>query len=106
MVGKTLRTDLVKGKLTLPMLYLLMDATDAQKQKLSRMLLKGEPMDMGMLAGIADYQGAIDRTVHFAQGMLTKARADLICLTDSPCKAAFEGIVNYVHGLLDNCRPQ
>jgi octaprenyl-diphosphate synthase len=44
-VGKTLRTDLIKGKLTLPILYLLMDATDAQKQKLNRMLLQGEPMD-------------------------------------------------------------
>ena len=33
-VGKTLRTDLARGKLTLPILYLLEGATDAQKQKL------------------------------------------------------------------------
>ena len=103
-VGKTLRTDLAKGKLTLPVLYLLMDATDAQKQKLSRMLLKGEPMDTGLLAGIADYEGAIDRTVNFAQKMLGEARADLICLADSDFKEAFEGIVQYLHALLENCR--
>jgi octaprenyl-diphosphate synthase len=103
-VGKTLRTDLAKGKLTLPVLYLLMEATDAQKQKLNRMLLKGEPMDTGLLAGIADYEGAIDRAVAFAQNMLIEARADLICLTDSPYKDAFEGIVDYLHALLGNCR--
>jgi octaprenyl-diphosphate synthase len=103
-VGKTLRTDLAKGKLTLPVLYLLMDATDGQKQKLNRMLLKGEPMDTGLLAGIADYEGAIDRTVTFSQNMLAEARADLICLADSEYKDAFEGIVQYLHALLENCR--
>ncbi|MDZ4289067.1 MAG: polyprenyl synthetase family protein [Prosthecobacter sp.] len=103
-VGKTLRTDLAKGKLTLPVLYLLMEATDAQKQKLNRMLLKGEPMDTGILAGIADYEGAIERAVNFAQNMLGEARADLICLGDSPYKEAFEGIAEYLHALLGNCR--
>ena len=52
-VGKTLRTDLARGKLTLPILYLLESATEAQKQKLSRMLLKGEPMDTSILAGVS-----------------------------------------------------
>lgn len=103
-VGKTLRTDLIKGKLTLPILYLLMDATDAQKQKLNKMLLKGEPMDTSILAGIADYEGAIERAVNFAQDMLKEARAELICLGDSEYKDAFEAIADYLYALLDNCR--
>ncbi len=103
-VGKTLRTDLAKGKLTLPILYLLMDATDAQKQKLNKMLLKGEPMDTSILAGIADYEGAIERAVSFAQNMLNEARAELICLDESEYKTAFEDIAGYLHALLDNCR--
>jgi octaprenyl-diphosphate synthase len=103
-VGKTLRTDLIKGKLTLPILYLLMDATDAQKQKLNKMLLKGQPMDTSILAGIADYEGAIERAVSFAQNMLNEARAELICLNDSDYKKAFEEIADYLHALLDNCR--
>ena len=103
-VGKTLRTDLVKGKLTLPILYLLMEATDAQKQKLSKMLLKGEPMDTSILAGIADYEGAIEKAVHFAQAMLNDARAELVCLEESPYKTAFEDIASYLHALLDKCR--
>jgi octaprenyl-diphosphate synthase len=102
--GKTLRTDLAKGKLTLPVLFLLMEATDAQKQKLNKMLLKGEPMDTSLLAGIADYEGAVEKAVRYAQTMLGEARAELLCLADSPYKAAFEQIANYLHGLLDQCR--
>lgn len=102
--GKTLRTDLAKGKLTLPVLYLLMEATDAQKQKLNKMLLKGEPMDTTLLAGIADYEGAIEKAVAFAQGMLNEARAELLCLAETPYKAAFEDIASYLHALLAQCR--
>ncbi|GEP43270.1 polyprenyl synthetase family protein [Brevifollis gellanilyticus] len=101
--GKTLRTDLIKGKLTLPILYLLMEATDAQKQKLNRMLLQGEPMDTSILAGIADYEGAIERAVKFAQDMLNDAEAELICLGDSPYKTAFQGVAAYLRGLLSGC---
>jgi octaprenyl-diphosphate synthase len=103
-VGKTLRTDLARGKLTLPILYLLESATEAQKQKLSRMLLKGEPMDTSILAGIADYDGAVERAVKFAQDMLVSARADLIALPATPHKQALEDIVGYLHSLLDQCR--
>ncbi len=103
-VGKTLRTDLARGKLTLPILFLLEAATDAQKQKLNRMLLKGEPMDTTILAGIADYEGSVERAIKFAQNMLMEARADLICLAATPHKQALEDIVSYLHSLLDQCR--
>lgn len=103
-VGKTLRTDLTKGKLTLPILYLLMEATDAQKQKLNRMMLKGEPMDTGILAGIADYEGAIEKAVNFAQAMLKEARDDLSILPETPYRQAMEQVAQYLHALLDNCR--
>jgi octaprenyl-diphosphate synthase len=101
--GKTLGTDLARGKLTLPILYLLMDATDVQKQKLNRMLLQGEPMDTSILAGIADYEGAIERTVKFATEMLQAAEAELVCLGETPYKRAFLGICTYLRGLLSGC---
>jgi octaprenyl-diphosphate synthase len=103
-VGKTLRTDLARGKLTLPILYLLEDATEAQKQKLSRMLLKGEPMDTTILASIADYEGAVERAVKFAQDLLASAREDLIGLAATPHKQALNDIIGYLHSLLDQCR--
>ena len=103
-VGKTLGTDLVKGKLTLPILHLLQGATDAQKTKLSRMLLKGEPMDASILAGIADYVGSIERAIHEGQRLLREAGDELICLADTPHVSALRDISRYLHSLLDKCR--
>lgn len=104
MVGKTLGTDLVKGKLTLPILYLLQSATDAQKTKLSRMLLKGEPMDTTVLAGIADYVGSIERAVQTAKQLLVEADEDLVGLEETPHLEAMRQITGYLHNLLDKCR--
>lgn len=103
-IGKTLGTDLAKGKLTLPMLYLLRDATEQQRTKLHRMVLKGEPMDTTILAGIADYAGAIERAVQTSRNLLEEARADLVGLSATPHKEALVTITSYLDGLLDQCR--
>ncbi len=102
--GKTLRTDLARGKLTLPVLYLLEQATDVQKTKLNRMLLNGEPMDTTILASIADYEGAIERAVQFARSLLQQARQDLLCLSAGDHASALSGITVYLDKLLDKCR--
>ena len=103
-VGKTLGTDLAKGKLTLPILYLLQSATESQKTKLSRMLLKGEPMDTSMLAGIADYVGSIERAVTTGQQLLKDAVKELVGLDETPHLQAMRQITTYLHNLLDKCR--
>ena len=103
-IGKTLGTDLAKGKLTLPMLYLLRDATEQQRTKLHRMVLKGEPMDTSILAGIADYEGAIERAVQTARKLLEDARADLVGLSASSYSEALHTITAYLDGLLEQCR--
>lgn len=101
--GKTLRTDLAKGKLTLPVLYLLEQATDSQKTKLNKMLLNGEPMDTTILASIADYEGAVERAIRFAKNMIEDARRDLIGLSDTAEKTALIEITAYLDKLLDKC---
>ena len=103
-IGKTLGTDLAKGKLTLPMLYLLRDATEAQRTKLHRMVLKGEPMDTTILAGIADYEGAIERAINTAKQLLEEARTGIVCLAASRHQEALITITGYLDGLLDQCR--
>jgi octaprenyl-diphosphate synthase len=102
--GKTLGTDLAKGKLTLPLLFLLESASESQRAKLSRRLVNGEPMDNSVLAGIADYAGAVDRAVAFGQAMLEDARSDLSLLAESEQKTALLEITRYLHMLLDKCR--
>jgi octaprenyl-diphosphate synthase len=102
-VGKTLGTDLEKGKLTLPILNLLESATEAQRAKLNRLLIQQEPIEIGVLAGIADYQGAIDSAVHAACGILADARADLLVLPAGDSVTALEQITRYLEDRLRKC---
>ncbi len=103
-VGKTLRTDLEKGKLTLPILNLLADATDKQREKLSRLLVQKEPFDISALANIADYEGALENAVRTAKGLLVEARQHLIVLSGNEHTSALEQITHFLDDLLDRCR--
>jgi octaprenyl-diphosphate synthase len=104
LAGKTLGTDLVKGKLTLPVLYLMEDATESQRGQLNKLILRQEPIDLSVLAGIANYAGAISRAVATAKGMLAEARAALVSLPGNEYTAALAGITRYLDSLLDGCR--
>lgn len=103
-VGKTLGTDLEKGKLTLPVLNLIQQATPSQREKLNRLLIEQEPIKTDVLAGIADYEGAIDSAIGTAKELLDDARADLIVLESSEYSQAMRQIADFVDGLLDGCR--
>ncbi len=102
-VGKTLGTDLVKGKLTLPILNLIDSATDAQRAKLNRLLIQQEPIEVEVLAGIADYQGAIEGAVRTACDILQQARDDLSVLGASDSQAALEQVTHYLESRLQKC---
>lgn len=103
-VGKTLRTDLLKGKLTLPILNLLESATEAQRVKLNKRILDQEPLDLPVLLGIAEYEGAIESAVDTALAMLADCRADLTPLGDSVYADALAQITRFLAGLLEKCR--
>jgi len=102
-VGKTLRTDLEKGKLTLPILNLLNAATDRQREKLSHLLVQKEPFDISALANIADYEGALETAVREAKDILKSAREDLIVLNAGEHTSALEQITYFLEKLLDKC---
>ncbi len=104
-IGKTLGTDLKKGKLTLPILNLLESATEAQRTRLNRMLIQQEPIDLGVLAGIADYAGALEAAVNTGRQMLAEARRDLAVLPENPHSQALHQITWYLDGLLCGCLP-
>ncbi len=102
--GKTLRTDLNKGKLTLPILNLLAGANERQREKLNRLLIQKEPIDIAALSSIADYVGAIEASLDTGQALVEKARACLEILDESEHKAALTGITSFLSVLLDGCR--
>ena len=101
--GKTLGTDLTKGKLTLPVLNLISSATEGQREKLNRRLLQKEPIDVTVLAGIADYDGAIERAVDTGKTVLDDARALLVGVAECPYREALEHVVSYLDTLLEGC---
>lgn len=102
--GKTLGTDLTKGKLTLPVLNLIASGTETQKKKLNERLLLKEPIDVNTLAGIADYDGAIQRAVLTGKEILSQAREHLVDLNDGPHQKGLIQITNYLGNLFDNCK--
>ena len=98
--GKTLRTDLEKGKLTLPMLYLLEEAGNTQRDILQKRIIQQEELDLTVLAGIAEYQGAIARSLDHASTLLDEAGETHTLLGDSSYRDALAGMLSFLAGLL------
>jgi octaprenyl-diphosphate synthase len=103
-VGKTLRTDLAKGKLTLPILNLLENSSEAQRTKLNKRILDQEALDLPVLVGIAEYEGAIESAVDTALGLLEESRRDLEPLGATVHSDALAQITWFLAGLLEKCR--
>ncbi len=102
-VGKTLRTDLEKGKLTLPILNLLETASEGQRTKLTKRIIAQEPLDLPVLVGIAEYEGAVESAVDTAQAMLGTCRDHLKGLNGEYAEA-LEQITRFLGALLEKCR--
>ena len=102
--GKTLRTDLNKGKLTLPILNLLSSANEKQREKLHRLLIQKEPLDVSALANIADYVGSVESAVDEGQAMVREGRECLDVLDEGEHRDALFGIADFLDALLEGCR--
>ena len=99
--GKTLRTDLEKGKLTLPMLYLLEEAGDTQREILQKRIIQQEELDLTVLAGIAEYQGAIGKSLTYATDLLKEARESLSLVQRSAYRDALAQMLDFLLKLLE-----
>ncbi|HEY1122944.1 MAG TPA: polyprenyl synthetase family protein [Haloferula sp.] len=103
-VGKTLGTDLEKGKLTLPILNLLESASESQRAKLNKRIIDQEALDLPVLVGIAEYEGAIESAIDTASNMLGTCRDHLVGLPGSEHVEALEQITWFLAALLEKCR--
>src|SRR5436305_9178536 len=68
--GKTLGSDLRKGKLTLPVLHLLQTSDEAERHRLSEIILNGNDDDMNVLVERALEAGAVKSAVATGRKML------------------------------------
>ncbi len=103
-VGKTLGTDLAKGKLTLPILNLLDSATEAQRARISQAILDHEDPDLPAIVGSVEYDHALERAVATATGLIAECRDDLGVLRPSEYKDALLQITYFLENLLGKCR--
>ncbi len=93
-VGKSLGTDLTKGKITLPMLYLLRD--DGQAQKLKDLLGTSEAEGLRRLRAEFPLEHAIAYAMEEAQRRIAKAQASLSPLPPGPARDALHDLASFV----------
>ena len=103
-IGKTLGTDLEKGKLTLPILNLLERANPKQKEQLSKRIIEQQALDLPVLVGIAEYEGAMAEALETATRLVSEARDTLVLLEASEFTSAMKNITLFVDQLLQGCR--
>jgi octaprenyl-diphosphate synthase len=91
--GKTVGTDLAKGKLTLPLLHVLAQASDtAEQERLHSIILHGtEENRVELLAQVVE-RGGLKNAVRRIQGYLDQAVASLQVLPKWGYRDTLEGI--------------
>ncbi len=98
--GKTLGTDLKKGKLTLPMLQLLHAAQNGQHEHLTRMILRGEEADLSGLREAAREAGAIESAARAGCDLIDAGVQQLEVLPSSPYREAMSGVGQRLSAML------
>ena len=79
-------------------------SSEAQRTKLNKRIIAQEDLDLPVLVGIAEYEGAIDSAVDTALGLLEQSRQDLAPLGSSIHSEALHQITYFLGGLLEKCR--
>jgi octaprenyl-diphosphate synthase len=90
--GKTVGTDLAKGKLTLPLLHVLAQANDAERERLHTIILHGTEENRTELLAQVVERGGLKNAVRRIQSYLDQAVAALQVLPKSSFRDTLEGI--------------
>ena len=75
--GKSLGSDLRKGKLTLPIIHLLQISDSSERQRLSEIILSGDERDVRALVDRALNAGAVTSAISTGSKLLREARQQL-----------------------------
>jgi octaprenyl-diphosphate synthase len=90
--GKTVGTDLAKGKLTLPLLHVLAQANDAERERLHTIILHGtEESRQELLAQVVE-RGGLKNAVRRIESLLDQAVASLQVLPKSSYRDTLESL--------------
>ena len=90
--GKTLGTDLQKGKLTLPILDLLGKCENGQREKLTQIILHGDADDLAGLRGTARDAGSMTAAAEAGVALIEEGVGQLAILPESPYRDALANV--------------
>ena len=99
-VGKTLGSDLRKGKLTLPILHLLQNSDESERHHLSEIILNGQETDILRLAERAIASGAVKAAVATGRKMLREAATNLDLVPGNKYRDALANLVTTLDGMI------
>jgi octaprenyl-diphosphate synthase len=90
--GKTLGTDLARGKLTLPLLHMLEQLRDEELEEAHEVVLHGTEQDrLGLLKIVVDH-GGLRRAVRQIQELLQQACREVTVVPDNAARRALREI--------------
>jgi len=98
--GKTLGSDLRKGKLTLPVLHLLQISDEAERHGLSEIILSGDETAIMALAERAIAAGAVKSAIATGRKLLREAETRLRLVPDNKYRDALGGLVATLDGMI------
>ncbi len=98
--GKSLGSDLRKGKLTLPILHLLQVSSEEERHELSEIILNGEDADINRLVDRAIKIGAVKFAVGTARRMLREAQTQLEVVAANKYRDALGNLCSTLDGML------
>ena len=98
--GKTLGSDLRKGKLTLPILHLLQNSDPAKRHQISEIILNGEESAILALAEQAIAAGAVKSAISIGRKMLREAGAQLEIVPPNKYREALGDLVTTLDGMI------
>jgi octaprenyl-diphosphate synthase len=100
-IGKTLGSDLRKGKLTLPLIFLLQSARRrGDHDEVSALLLGGEEVEAERITALLAGRGALQQTAAAAGQLVAEALAALDPLDDNRFTAGLRGVAGYLQALI------
>jgi len=104
LTGKTLGSDLRKGKLTLPVLMLLQGRNGADKEHCSQLILDARFEEIARLLTSAQTNGVLSASIDAGQGLISEAQTQIEGLPSNRYSDALVGLADALREMLDQFR--
>jgi len=104
LTGKTLGSDLRKGKLTLPVLMLLGGRNGADKEDLSQLILDARFEQIGEILNSPKANGALGASIEAGQALVSEAQAQIEMLPSNKYTEALTSLADAFREMLEQFR--